>query len=127
MEILVRELGAVEELNLIDPETKIDWSSDFVVDDAIIFSSHSGVRLCSLETFLYWQNAVEKRQEISDRLHALKGSFSNHEIWDAIYSLPETDLEDWLLNALEAVEDLELREKVKKAEEAEQEARSQNQ
>lgn len=105
MEIKIKETGKIEELNLVDPRSGVDWIGDLMgnhdatpeteIDDD---GDETGYYLMSQEDFNWWEDLTERYQKADDRFYRLikeVNDLQREELLQAQHSECCCDLENY--------------------------------
>lgn len=76
MKIIINETGKIETLSIIDPDTGVNYISDFIgntgdLGTQFIYDDNRNVWTCDQETFDWWSDVVTKEQALGNRIHDL--------------------------------------------------------
>lgn len=99
MNIIIKENGSREELNLIDPSSGIDCIQDFIGNTGALprqfsYDEDENAYVCNQDTFDWWHAVVEDNQALMDRMDKLKEEHGSEAVEAAISDLVGGDLED---------------------------------
>lgn len=110
MQVKIKETGNVEELEIIDPKTGLDWAADMTGNDENFeYDEDEGVRVCDQETFDWWHDLIQRYQKADNRLHEIRESQDDDQaLYNHIDTFTGVDLENYpeaLHQALDAWEE----------------------
>ena len=111
MDIIIKETAAVETLSIIDPDSGIDYISDFVgnaggfADGQFEWDEELGAYVCAQDRFDWWDAVVAANQALEDRIHDLVQEHGAEKVYAAIHDAGSVDLEDNAANVNQALDE----------------------
>lgn len=100
MKIVIRETGNLEQLELVDSATGINWAIDLIgnygglIDGQFEHDSEDDVYHCTQDTFEWWSRVLHAQQELEDRLVELRNAYGSERIQEVLETVGDFDLED---------------------------------
>ncbi len=83
MNIRIKESGKIEELNIIDPKTRLDYSIDFIgntgafSDSSFSYDVESGEYTCNQNTFNWWDSVCKVHGYFNNVIYLLRTSLND--------------------------------------------------
>lgn len=99
MDIIIKETGARELLEILDPNTGVDWIQDFIgnydafSDGQFIWDEEQDAYLCDQVTFDWWAKVVADHELLENRIFELYKEYGD-KVYDVIIDAGNVDLED---------------------------------
>lgn len=101
MEIIIKETGVTETLEIIDPTTGVNYIADFIgntgalIDDQFEYNDETDEWSCDQDTFDWWNRVIDENQKLNYRMQDLISEYGQDAIYDAIAGAGDVDLEDY--------------------------------
>ncbi|MCF6777628.1 hypothetical protein L3V83_13745 [Thiotrichales bacterium 19X7-9] len=111
MKIYVNETGRYEDLVIIDPETNVEWTQDFIGntgafnDGIFIYSDDKDAYICDQESFEWWDKVIKDHQKLENRKHHLEIKYGYDAVIKAINNADRVDLENEAFAINEALDE----------------------
>lgn len=102
MNVLIKETGALEELELLDAKTGLDYLDDLVADDPNMHRvSELDIYLCDQDTYKWREDVVTQHQTLNYRIQDLVEEYGSERVYDVLRepSYYSNDLELYLIYA----------------------------
>lgn len=98
MNIIIKETGKQEVLELIDRKSGVNSVIDLIGNhgalDQFDYDSDNNVYVCDQITFDWWAKVVADQQALEDRIAELKDEYGSGAVYEAIGNAGDCDLED---------------------------------
>ena len=99
MQVRIKETGKVDKLTLLDPETGVDYTVDFIGgtaalnDGHFIYDEDQGTYLCDQQTFEWWEKVLGDNQLLARRIFELQQIHGTEAVFRAFDGVSIMDLE----------------------------------
>jgi len=99
MEIMIIEDGKIEQLNLISPDTGVNYISDFIGNAGgfdggkIEYDEDNEIHYCTRAEFNWWKKVVADEQKLNDRIYDIQQAFGVDYLF-YLFSKINVDIED---------------------------------
>jgi hypothetical protein len=95
MKVKIKETGKIEDLEIIDPKTGLDWAADMTGDDPNIdYDGDDWV--CDQDTFDWWHDVMTRYQKADDRFHEIRESLDDdQDLYKHLDSFLGVDVENY--------------------------------
>lgn len=99
MKIKIIETGKIEELNIIDPKSGVNWINDLMGNHGALpeYDEDSDYYLMSLNDFEWWDNLIDAYQSADNRHHDLLSRLDEKSLNNFVVEIEDNtavDLED---------------------------------
>ena len=111
MKIIIKETSAVHELSIIDPNSGLNYISDFIGNTGALFDGQFewdydlDAYVCTQETFDWWDTVVTDNQLLNDRIHDLVQEHGSGTVNKVVYEADTIDLEDHAASVNQALDE----------------------
>lgn len=111
MKIIIKETAAVETLSLIDPNSGVDYITDFIgsagaLDGQFVWSAECGAYYVGDQnTFDWWAVVINAQQALNDRIHELSKEHGAETVYQVIDAAGSVDLWEHAPSANQALDE----------------------
>lgn len=101
MDIIIKETGASETLEIVDYRTKVNYVKDFIGNSGdlnngiFVYDEEQDAYICEQDTFDWWEKVLYDHQEVDDRIKEMSDKYGDPTIQNVINKANVfADLED---------------------------------
>lgn len=100
MNVIIIETGEKKVLSIVDSESRIDFTLDFIgnhgalSDGQFAWDEEHDSYVCDQDTYDLWSKIINDHQELEDRIGELEARYGSDRVWEVLDTVGDCDLGD---------------------------------